>query len=50
MGYGNCGCGPGWGGRRYFTKEEQKEYLENYKEALENELKGIKERLSEMSK
>lgn len=45
MGYG---CGPGWGGRRYFTREEKIEWLEDYAGNLEAELKGVKERLQEL--
>lgn len=47
--------------RRFLTKEEKKElkdhykkkklkWLENYKESLENELVGVKERLDELQK
>lgn len=39
-------CGPG--GRRYFTKEERKTWLEDYARELENELKGVRERLQEL--
>jgi hypothetical protein len=39
----------GHGGRRYFTREEKKAWLEGYAEELENELKGVKERLQELS-
>jgi hypothetical protein len=46
MTYGNCG--PGWGGRRYFSRDERIEWLQGYAEELENELKGVKERLSEL--
>ncbi|MCA1813945.1 MAG: DUF5320 domain-containing protein [Halobacteriales archaeon] len=47
MGYGNA-CGPGWGGRRYFSREERQAWLKEYAEELENELKGVKERLKEL--
>ena len=50
-----------FGGRRFLTKEETKElkerykekkmkWLEHYKESLENELKGVNERLEEFKK
>lgn len=31
--------------RRYFTREERRGWLQEYAEALENELKGVKERI-----
>jgi hypothetical protein len=46
MTYGNCG--PGWGGRRYFSREERIEWLKEYQEQLEGELQGVKERLAEL--
>jgi ATP-dependent RNA circularization protein (DNA/RNA ligase family) len=50
-----------FGGRRFLTKEETTElkerykkkkikWLEHYKESLENELKGVSERLEELEK
>jgi hypothetical protein len=47
MTYG-YGCGPGWGGRRYYTREEKQAWLEDYARELENELKAVKERLGEL--
>lgn len=47
MGYGNC-CGPGYGGRRFLTKQELKEDLEEYQKALEREAQAVKERLAEL--
>jgi len=45
-----CGCGGscGCGGvrRKYFTKEEQLEWLKEYRGELESELKGVKEKLA----
>jgi hypothetical protein len=38
----------GYGGRRYFTKEEKLEWLEEYQSNLEKELAGVKERLQEL--
>ncbi len=37
-----------YGGRRYLTKEEKVEWLEDYKSSLENELKGVSERIEEL--
>jgi len=42
---GCCGCGPGF--RRFFSSEEQLEYLENYRDQLKKELAGVKERIKE---
>lgn len=50
MGYGTCGCGPGFAGRRYMTKEEKTGWFKEYAKELENELKGVKERLEELKK
>jgi len=36
------------GGRRFYTKEERLEWLEDYKGDLENELKGVTERIAEL--
>lgn len=48
MGFGQGCCGPGWGGRRYFSREERVAWLEDYAEALEAELKGVQERIGEL--
>jgi len=45
--HGNCW---GFGARRYLTKEEKTKMLEEYVSDLENELKGVKERLTEIKK
>lgn len=46
-----CGCGFGGSSMRgFFTKEEKKEMLEEYKQALENEAKGVAERIKELEK
>jgi len=37
-----------YGGRRFLTKEEKVEWLEDYKSDLENELKGVTERIAEL--
>jgi len=36
------------GERRFLTKEEKVEWLEEYKTDLENELKGVKEKIEEL--
>lgn len=46
MGYCNCGVG----GRSYFTKDEKVEMLKDYRESLEKELQGVKERIKELEK
>jgi len=38
----------GYGERRFLTKEEKIEWLEDYKSNLENELKGVTERIAEL--
>ena len=38
----------GYGERRFLTKEEKVEWLEDYKSNLENELKGVTERIAEL--
>lgn len=48
MGYETC-CGPGYG-RRYLTKDEKTQMLENYARELEHELQAVKERLQEIKK
>lgn len=44
-----CGCGA-YGMREFFTKEEKIEMLKEYKESLENEAKGVSERIKELEK
>ena len=48
MGYDCCGgtCAP----RHFMTKDEKFEMLKEYKDELEQELKGLKERMEEISK
>jgi hypothetical protein len=46
------GCGGGWsygGGRSFLTKEERLAMLKEYKEDLEKEVKGVEERIKEIS-
>jgi hypothetical protein len=38
----------GFGGRRFLTKEEKIEWLEEYKGSLEKELTGVTERIQEL--
>jgi hypothetical protein len=38
----------GYGGRRFLTKEEKIEWLQEYKGNLESELKGVAERIEEL--
>ena len=42
-------CGP-MGMRGFLTKEERIEMLKEYKESLENEAKGVGERIRELEK
>ncbi len=44
-----CGCEPGEV-RGFFTKEEKVEMLKKYKKQLENEAKGVEERIKEIQK
>lgn len=51
MGYGQCSsdscCATP---RNFLTKEEKVEMLKEYKQSLENEAKGVAERIREMEK
>ena len=42
---GCCGCGPGL--RRFFSSQEERERLENYRDQLKKELAGVEERIKE---
>lgn len=44
------GCGCGTLTRKYFTKEEQIAHLREYKQELENEAKGVTERIKKLEK
>lgn len=48
--YANCGCGPAAGLRGFLTKEEKIEMLKEYKESLDQEAKGVAERIKELQK
>lgn len=43
-----CCCGPQF--RRFMTSKEQQGMLEEYREQLEKELTGVKERIDELTK
>ncbi len=48
-GFGLCKCSPRGGcGRRFITKEEEKEILQEEVNELEKEISAIKERISEI--
>lgn len=49
MGFGRGGAG-GIGWRRFFTRKEESGVLKEEVEALESELKAIKERLAELER
>ena len=45
-----CCCDSGFSGHRHFyTAAERKEHLEKYREQLEKELEGVRERITELS-
>jgi len=44
------GCNCGFGGRNFLTKEERLEMLKEYKEALNQEAKGVTEMIKELEK
>ncbi|KYC51768.1 MAG: hypothetical protein AMQ22_01162 [Candidatus Methanofastidiosum methylothiophilum] len=47
----NCSCGGSChSGRRFLTKEERIEMLEDYKNWLEKEKQGVEERIEELKK
>lgn len=46
----NCGYGYCTPGRSFLTKEEKIEMLQEYKEGLDNESKGVAERIKEIEK
>ncbi len=51
---GHCGPDKGCGcfhkARHFFTEEERIQMLENYREQLEKELRGLDQKLQEMQK
>jgi len=46
MAHGTCECS--CGGRRFLSKKERIEMLEEYKESLKSELEGVEEELREL--
>ena len=48
MAHGACGCG--CGGRKFLSKRERIEMLEEYSESLRNELEGVEEELTELKR
>jgi hypothetical protein len=40
-----CGCGCGHSFRRFFSSQEERERLENYRDQLKKELAAVEERL-----
>lgn len=44
---GCCGCGRGPGFRRFFSTQEERESLENYRNQLEKELAEVEKRIKE---
>lgn len=44
MMHGMCGCG----GRRFLSKKERIDMLEEYSESLKSELEGVEEELKEL--
>jgi hypothetical protein len=43
-----CGCS--CGGRRFLSKKEKVEMLEEYRKSLKNELEGVEEELKELQR
>ncbi|MBI2598081.1 MAG: DUF5320 domain-containing protein [Candidatus Diapherotrites archaeon] len=50
MGYGCCSGGGFEMDRKYISKDEKIEMLKEYKESLEKEIEGVKERMKELEK
>lgn len=46
MAHGTCGCG--CGGRRFLSKKERIEMLEEYSDSLKSELEGVEEELTKL--
>ena len=44
--FASCGCGPFF--RQFMSMDEERRILEEYKEQLEKELAGLKERIQEL--
>lgn len=41
-------CGTGTIERRYYTRDERRQWLQSYADELENELKAVKERIDSL--
>jgi hypothetical protein len=48
MAHGMCGCR--CRGRRFLSRKEKVEMLEEYRESLKNELEGVEEELNELKR
>lgn len=48
MAHGMCRCG--CGGRKFLSRKEKIEMLEEYRESLKNELEGVEEELKELQR
>jgi hypothetical protein len=48
MGHDMCSCS--FGGRRFLSRKEKVEMLEEYRESLKNELEGVEEELKELQR
>jgi hypothetical protein len=46
----HSGCGCGSFSRHFITSKEEQEWLEEYKNQLQNELAGVEERMQEIKK
>ena len=46
MAHGMCSCG----GRRFLSRKEKIEMLEEYRESLKSELEGVEEELNELKR
>ena len=49
-GHGGCGYGDRFFPRLYISREEERDWLEKYREELKKELAGVEERLKELKK
>lgn len=47
MAHGKCSCG---GERRFLSRKEKIEMLEDYRESLKSQLEGVEEALKELEK
>jgi hypothetical protein len=49
FGHGGCCCG-GFFRRLYISREEERDWIEKYRDELKKELIGVEERLKELKK